>query len=83
MRVEWKIDLGHILTFGVLIIGFAVQYGSLSNRLSAVEAQAAKAQQTNEVLNATLTELRITIMRVQTELVERDKRFDLSRLSGR
>ena len=79
MRIDWKIDLGHIVTFGVLIIGFAAQYGSLSNRLSVVEAQAAKASQTSETLNATLVDLRNTLTKVQTQMDEREKRYDVSR----
>jgi hypothetical protein len=75
-QIEWKIDLGHIITFAVLICGFAVQYGSLSNRLTVVEVQAAKASATNEQLNATLMSLQNTIVRVQTQMDEREKRFD-------
>ena len=75
-RIDYRIDLGHIITFTVLLIGFAVQYGSLSTRLTAVEVQAAKATATNENLNITLHSLETTIVRVQTQMDEREKRFD-------
>jgi uncharacterized coiled-coil protein SlyX len=78
MQLDWKIDIGHVITFSVLVIGFAVQYGSLSTRLSAVEVQAAKATETNQTLNITLMSLQTTIVRVQTQMDEREKRFDAS-----
>jgi uncharacterized coiled-coil protein SlyX len=76
MQIDWKIDLGRIITFIVVVLGFAAQYGSLSTRLTAVELQAAKASVTNEALNVTLNSLRDTIIRVQTQMDEREKRFD-------
>lgn len=78
LRIDWKIDLGHIITFSVLILGFAVQYGSLSNRLNVVEIQAQKAAVTNESLVMTLNSLQVTIVRVQTQMDEREKRIDES-----
>jgi len=75
MKIDWKIDLGHIITFGVLVLGFAVQYGSLSTRLSAVEVQAAKATETNRSLDATLMRLENAIVRLQTQMDEREKRW--------
>jgi len=75
MKIDWKIDLGHILTFAVLVLGFAVQYGSLSTRLSAVEVQAAKATETNRSLDATLMRLENAIVRLQTQMDEREKRW--------
>jgi uncharacterized coiled-coil protein SlyX len=76
LRIDYRIDLGHIITFAVLIVGFAIQYGSLSTRLTAVEVQAAKATATNESLNITLHSLETTIIKVQTQMDEREKRFD-------
>jgi len=78
MQIDYKIDLGHILTAAVLLLGFAVQYGSLSNRLTVVEVQAAKASATNETLVLTLNSLQVTITRVQTQMDEREKRIDES-----
>lgn len=82
IQIDWRIDLGHIITFCVLILGFAVQYGSLSTRLTAVEVQAAKATATNESLNVTLMALKDIIVRVQTQMDEREKRFDLAQYSA-
>ena len=76
MNIDYKIDLGHILTATVLMLGFAVQYGTLSNRVSVVETQAAKVAATNETLVVTLHALNDTIIKVQTQMDERERRFD-------
>jgi uncharacterized coiled-coil protein SlyX len=75
-QLDWKIDVGNLLTLLVLLLGLAAGYGSLSTRMGAVEVQAAKASQTNEQLNVTLMSLQTTIVRVQTQMDEREKRFD-------
>jgi hypothetical protein len=76
LTIDYKIDLGHILTASVLVLGFAVQYGILSNRVTVVETQVARAQVTNESLLITLNSLQQTIIKVQTQMDEREKRFD-------
>lgn len=81
MQIDYKIDLGHILTAAVLMLGFAVQYGALSNRVAAVEAQAAHSTATNEVLVSTLHELQNTIIKVQTQMDERERRFDQAQMT--
>jgi len=76
MQFDTKIDIGNVITFAVLVIGLAIQWGSLSTRLAAVEVQAAHATETNQTLNITLMSLQTTIVRVQTQMDEREKRFD-------
>ncbi len=78
MQIDYKIDLGHILTATVLMLGFAVQYGSLSTRVTVVEVQAAKTAATNEALLTALHSLQDTIVKVQTQMEERERRFDLA-----
>ena len=36
-RIEWKINVGHVITLAVLLIGFIVGYASLQARQEALE----------------------------------------------
>jgi hypothetical protein len=76
MTIDYKIDIGHILTASVLVLGFAIQYGVQSNRLTVVETQLAKTADTNQSLVITLHSLENTIIKVQTQMDERERRFD-------
>jgi uncharacterized coiled-coil protein SlyX len=75
-RIDWKIDIGHIMTFIVLAIGFAVQYGALSTRVSAIEAQSTRQTAALEALASAVHSLEGTIIRVQTQMDERQRRAD-------
>jgi len=76
MEFNPKIDLGNIVTLAIVCVGLAVQWGTNSARLSAVEVQVAKGIETNQALNATLISLQIGIARTQAQMDEREKRFD-------
>jgi hypothetical protein len=76
MEFNPKIDLGNVITFLVVAVGLAVQWGTNSTRLSAVEVQVQKGIETNQALNATLISLQIGIARTQAQMDEREKRFD-------
>jgi flagellar motor component MotA len=76
VTIDRKIDLGHIITLGVMFVGFAIQYGSLSARVSTVEIQVAQAATINQTLTVTLNNLQNTIVKVETQMSERERRFD-------
>lgn len=71
-----QIDVGHLITLAVMFIGFAIQYGSLSARVSTVETQVAQAAIINQTLTTTLNNLQNTIIKVETQMSERERRFD-------
>ncbi len=76
LRVDWRVDVGHVITFIVLAVGFAVQYGALSTRVSAIEIQSARQAAATEQLAAAVHSLEGTIIRVETQLDERQRRAD-------
>jgi uncharacterized membrane protein YjjP (DUF1212 family) len=75
VKIEYKIDLGHLITFILMFAGFLVQYGATSQRLSACESQGAKTAASIEQLTTTLNTLHDTIIQVQVQIDEREKRW--------
>ncbi len=79
LKLDWRIDLGSIITAGLLLVGFAVQYGVLSNRVAAIEVQMLQSSAANQSIVAVTQELKSTIIRVQTQIEERQKAMDTQR----
>lgn len=68
-----KIDIGSIITIGVVLIGAAVSYGTNFNRISNLENKEqniVKKVQSNE---KSIVNLKISVAKIETQL---DDRFD-------
>ncbi len=79
-----KLDWTGILTAGllpsvVLLMGSIMQYGILSNRVSSIEAQMVQGSASNQAIMTVTNSLQNTIVKVQTQMEERQKQMDLQR----
>ncbi len=61
LKLDWRIDLGAIITAVVMIVGFCVQYGILANRVSSIESQVLQA-------SVILHSMESRVERVQTQI---------------
>ena len=86
----WKIDPHLLLTTAVLALTFAYGYGSLTNRQTSNELATARATVAIEAVVTTLqaerdqrAALQATVMVVEAQMREREKRFDLEQVHAR
>ena len=87
IRINWKINeinLGNVLTIGVLMVSIAVGYGSLTSRVSSNEAQIAglntAVKDTNIAIQNLATVLTVTktLVDERTQRAEARQQYDAS-----
>lgn len=72
-KLDWTFSVSTLLTFLLLIISMAVQYGMMSNRVSAIEIVIARQTGAYESLSVALHSLETTMVRLQTQMEERER----------
>jgi len=76
MQIDWTLNITTIMAIAVMIIGWAIQWGTMSTRISAVEAQNVAQAVSNEKLVSTVQRLDGTLTRLMAQVEERQRQAD-------
>ena len=73
IRVDWTVSVTTLIAICAVFIGFLVEHGVLSNRVSVIEQIQVTQAVANEKLASAVTRLDITLTRVQAQVEERQR----------
>ncbi len=73
LKIDWSLSISTVLTVLVLVVSMAVQYGMMSTRIGAIEIMVARQSGANENLAVALHSLETTMVRLQTQMEERER----------
>ncbi len=77
IRVDWSLNITTIGAILMMLIGWGIQWGAISTRMSAVEAQNVAQAIANEKLANTVQRLDGTLTRLMAQVEERQRLADL------
>lgn len=77
LRIDWTLNITTIGALLFMVIGWAIQWGSMSTRITAVEGQNMTQAVANEKLASTVQRLDGTLTRLMAQVEERQRQADL------
>jgi predicted DNA-binding protein with PD1-like motif len=72
-EIQWKIDLGNVITVVGLLVGGAIAWGSMSNKLDEYQKSMVSMQTEIVSMHQKLDEVRYAQVKTETELRMRDE----------
>lgn len=76
LRIDWTLNITTIGALFFMLIGWGIQWGTMSSRLTAVESQNAVQAVANEKLAGTVQRLDGTLTRLLAQVEERQRQAE-------